>query len=174
MSLKRVSQRHGYSRICLMRRGRPVCSICDRPLNVRFHRRGQSEREPTVICVADSFCGQTLMQKRISRSSALFNSRRSASKGRPRCGDCRHRCRVPTEKSGLREGDVIQEVNKQPVKSAKDLLAISKRLKPNEKILMRVYSQGRSGYVAWNQNSGIAVASAVLSGDLICCENPMR
>jgi hypothetical protein len=41
-----------------------------------------------------------------------------------------------------------QEVNKHPVKSAKDLLAISKKLKPNEKILMRVYSQGRSGYVA--------------------------
>jgi serine protease Do len=51
-------------------------------------------------------------------------------------------------KSGLREGDVIQEVNKQPVKSAKDLLAISRKLKPNEKILMRVYSQGRSGYIA--------------------------
>ena len=51
-------------------------------------------------------------------------------------------------KSGLREGDVIQEVSKQPVKSAKDLLAISKKLKPSEKILMRVYSQGRSGYVA--------------------------
>ena len=54
----------------------------------------------------------------------------------------------PAAKSGLREGDVIQEVNKQPLKSAKDLLAISKKLKPNEKILMRVYSQGRSGYVA--------------------------
>src|SRR5262245_27083966 len=51
-------------------------------------------------------------------------------------------------KAGLREGDVIQEVNKQPVRSAKDLLAISKKLKPNEKILIRVYSQGRSGYVA--------------------------
>jgi serine protease Do len=54
----------------------------------------------------------------------------------------------PAAKAGLREGDVIQEVNKQPVKSAKDLLAISKKLKPNEKVLMRVYSQGRSGYVA--------------------------
>src|SRR4029077_9054263 len=54
----------------------------------------------------------------------------------------------PAAKAGLREGDVIQEVNKQPVKSAKDLGAISKRLKPNEKILIRVYSQGRSGYVA--------------------------
>ena len=51
-------------------------------------------------------------------------------------------------KAGLHEGDVIQEVNKQPVKSAKDLVAISKKLKPNEKILMRVYSQGRSSYVA--------------------------
>jgi serine protease Do len=54
----------------------------------------------------------------------------------------------PAAKAGLREGDVIQEVNKQSVKNAKDLVAISKKLKPNEKILMRVYSQGRSGYVA--------------------------
>jgi hypothetical protein len=38
--------------------------------------------------------------------------------------------------------------SKQPVKNAKDLLAISKKLKANEKILLRVYSQGRSGYVA--------------------------
>jgi serine protease Do len=54
----------------------------------------------------------------------------------------------PAGKAGLREGDVIQEVNKQPVKNAKDLVAINKKLKPNEKILIRVYSQGRSGYVA--------------------------
>src|SRR5437899_10942602 len=54
----------------------------------------------------------------------------------------------PAGKAGLREGDVIQEVNKQPVKNAKDLVASSKKLKANEKILLRVYSQGRSGYVA--------------------------
>jgi serine protease Do len=54
----------------------------------------------------------------------------------------------PAAKAGLHEGDVIQEVNKQPVKSAKELVAISKKLKPNEKILMRVYTQGRSSYVA--------------------------
>ena len=54
----------------------------------------------------------------------------------------------PAAQAGLREGDVIQEVNKQPVKNAKDLVAISKRLKPNEKILIRVWSQGRSGFVA--------------------------
>jgi serine protease Do len=60
----------------------------------------------------------------------------------------------PAAKAGLREGDVIQEVNKQPVKSAKELLAISKKLNPNEKILIRVYSQGRSGYIALGGNSG--------------------
>src|SRR6266704_2910857 len=54
----------------------------------------------------------------------------------------------PAAKAGLREGDVIQEVNKQPVRNAKDLVAISKRLKPDEKILIRVWSQGRSGFVA--------------------------
>ena len=54
----------------------------------------------------------------------------------------------PAGKAGLREGDVIQEVNKQPVRNAKDLVAISKKLKPNEKILIRVWSQGRSGFVA--------------------------
>jgi serine protease Do len=54
----------------------------------------------------------------------------------------------PAAQAGLREGDVIQEVNKQPIKNAKDLVALTKKLKPNEKILMRVWSQGRSGYVA--------------------------
>src|SRR6266480_4231452 len=38
----------------------------------------------------------------------------------------------PAAKAGLREGDVIQEVNKRPVRSAKDLVAISKKLKPTE------------------------------------------
>ena len=50
--------------------------------------------------------------------------------------------------AGLREGDVIQEVNKQPIKNPKDLVALTKKLKRNEKILMRVWSQGRSGYIA--------------------------
>jgi hypothetical protein len=33
-------------------------------------------------------------------------------------------------------------------RAGKDLLAISKKLKPDEKILIRVYGQARSGYVA--------------------------
>jgi hypothetical protein len=39
-------------------------------------------------------------------------------------------------------------VEKQPVKNAKDLVAISKKLKSNEKILIRVWSQCHSGFVA--------------------------
>ena len=58
----------------------------------------------------------------------------------------------PAGKAGLREGDIIQEVNKQPVKNAKDLVAVNRKLRPNEKILIRVYSQGRSGYVALEPN----------------------
>ena len=76
-----------------------------------------------------------------------------SSKGGSRCGNIPTLMQdSPAAKSGLREGDVIQEVNKQPVKSAKGLLAISKKLKPNDKVLMRVYSQGRSGYVALEPN----------------------
>jgi hypothetical protein len=69
---------------------------------------------------------------------------------------------------------VIQEVNKQPVKSAKDLLAISKKLKPNDKILMRVYSQGRSGYVALEAKWWDGCSVRCLSGNPICRATPMR
>src|SRR5213596_4165347 len=54
----------------------------------------------------------------------------------------------PAAKAGLREGDVIQEVTKQPVRNAQELVAIRKQLPPNEQILIRVWSQGRSGFVA--------------------------
>ncbi len=49
---------------------------------------------------------------------------------------------TPAGKVGLREGDVFHEVNKQPVHNAKDLVAASKKLNPNEKILIasRLYS----------------------------------
>ncbi len=52
--------------------------------------------------------------------------------------------------AGLRAGDVIQEVNKQQITSANQLVSIDKGLKPNQKILLRVWSHGRSGYVALN------------------------
>ena len=49
--------------------------------------------------------------------------------------------------AGLRVGDVIEEVNKQPINSARDLVAADKKLKPDQEILLRVWSQGRSGYI---------------------------
>ena len=55
---------------------------------------------------------------------------------------------APAGKAGLGEDDVIQEVNKQPVQNAKDLVAASKKLSRNETIFIRVYNQSRSGYVA--------------------------
>jgi serine protease Do len=54
----------------------------------------------------------------------------------------------PTAAAGLHEGDVIQEVNKQPAKNAKDLVALTKKLKPEQKVLLRVWSRGQSGFVA--------------------------
>lgn len=53
----------------------------------------------------------------------------------------------PAAEAGLRVGDVIEEVNKQPIKAANDLVALDKKLKPNQKTLLRVWSQGRSGYI---------------------------
>jgi serine protease Do len=50
-------------------------------------------------------------------------------------------------RAGLRVGDVIEEVNKQPINNANDLVAIDKKLKSNEKTLLRVWSQGRSGCI---------------------------
>ncbi len=49
--------------------------------------------------------------------------------------------------AGLREGDVIQEVDRKPVKSAEELASIARKLKPDQKVLLRVWSRGRSGYV---------------------------
>jgi serine protease Do len=54
--------------------------------------------------------------------------------------------------AGLRAGDVIQDVNRQPIRNAQDLVDVSKKLKPNEEILMRVWSRGSSGYVALEPN----------------------
>jgi len=54
----------------------------------------------------------------------------------------------PAAQAGLREGDVIQEVNKQHVKNAEDLVAVSKKLKPNERILMRVYRNKQGNALA--------------------------
>ena len=54
----------------------------------------------------------------------------------------------PVGQSGLRQGDVIREFNKQPVNNARDLVDLSEESTINQKILLQVWSQGKSGYVA--------------------------
>jgi S1-C subfamily serine protease len=54
----------------------------------------------------------------------------------------------PVAQAGLRQGDVVRELNKHPVKNARDLVSLSEALKPEEKLLLQVWSGGKSGYVA--------------------------
>jgi serine protease Do len=45
--------------------------------------------------------------------------------------------------AGLRAGDVILEINRQKVKSADEAIALSEKAKPNESILLVVWTPGR-------------------------------
>jgi serine protease Do len=47
--------------------------------------------------------------------------------------------------SGLREGDVIQEIQHKKVRNAEEAIAISEKLKSDQSILLRVWSGGRNG-----------------------------
>lgn len=53
----------------------------------------------------------------------------------------------PAAQAGLQEGDVIQEIDRKPVKSAEELASIVRKLKPGGKTLLRVWSRGRNGYL---------------------------
>jgi len=55
--------------------------------------------------------------------------------------------------AGLREGDIIQAINRNPVKSADEAVAASEKIK-NDKILLRVWSNGGSHFIAVNEGSG--------------------
>jgi serine protease Do len=54
--------------------------------------------------------------------------------------------------AGLREGDVIQEINRKPVKNAEEAVAASEGLKDG-KILLRVWSNGGSHFIAVNETT---------------------
>jgi serine protease Do len=49
--------------------------------------------------------------------------------------------------AGLHKGDVILEVNREPVTSSKQAVEMSEKLKKAEKVLLRVYSRGATRYV---------------------------
>ncbi len=52
----------------------------------------------------------------------------------------------PAYRDGLRQGDVVLEINRQPVRNAEEAVEASKNLK-NTRILLRVFSHGRSRYL---------------------------
>jgi len=53
---------------------------------------------------------------------------------------------TPAYDAGLRQGDVIQEINRQRIRNSEDAVAATKNLK-GKKILLRVYSQGFSRFL---------------------------
>jgi serine protease Do len=53
--------------------------------------------------------------------------------------------------AGLREGDVIQEINRKPVKDAQEAVELSEKIK-GDKILLRVWSNGGSHFIAVNES----------------------
>jgi serine protease Do len=53
----------------------------------------------------------------------------------------------PSAAAGLKRGDVILEIEKQPVSTAKQAVDLSEKLKTKKKVLLRVSSKGQSHYV---------------------------
>jgi serine protease Do len=55
--------------------------------------------------------------------------------------------------AGLREGDVIQEINRKPVKGAEDAVQLTDNVK-DKRTLLRVWSKGGSRFVVVDENKG--------------------
>ncbi len=53
----------------------------------------------------------------------------------------------PSAAAGLKTGDVIHEINRQPVTTAKQAIELSEKVKTEKKVLLRVSSKGQSRYV---------------------------
>ncbi|MDB6038109.1 MAG: peptidase, partial [Verrucomicrobiales bacterium] len=54
--------------------------------------------------------------------------------------------------AGLREGDVIEEVNRQPLTDAEQAVALSEKLKDEKSILLRIWSKGGSHYLVVDES----------------------
>lgn len=54
----------------------------------------------------------------------------------------------PSYRAGLRQGAVIQEIDHNVVENAEKAVALSNKIKKNEKVLLRVWADGKSWYVA--------------------------
>ena len=49
--------------------------------------------------------------------------------------------------AGLRQGDVVEEMNREPVKDADQAVTLSDKVEKEESVLLRIYSKGGSHYV---------------------------
>jgi serine protease Do len=57
----------------------------------------------------------------------------------------------PAYEAGLRQGDVIQEINRKPVSNAEQAVDLSEKTK-RDKVLLRVWSHGGSRYVVVDES----------------------
>lgn len=53
----------------------------------------------------------------------------------------------PSAEAGLKAGDVIHEINREPIASAKQAVDLSEKVKKEKKVLLRVSTKGNSRYV---------------------------
>jgi serine protease Do len=56
----------------------------------------------------------------------------------------------PAEQAGLQRGDVIQEVNRQPIVGVKDFEAAAAKIKKEENAVLLVNRQGSSIFIVIN------------------------
>jgi serine protease Do len=53
----------------------------------------------------------------------------------------------PSYAAGLRKGDVLHEINREPVKTAKEAVELSEKVKKDKKVLLRVSTKGASRFL---------------------------
>ncbi|HVY69690.1 MAG TPA: DegQ family serine endoprotease [Verrucomicrobiae bacterium] len=54
--------------------------------------------------------------------------------------------------AGLRPGDVIQEINRKPVRNAKDAVELSEKPSPDHQTLLRIYTHGHSDFMVVDES----------------------
>jgi serine protease Do len=60
----------------------------------------------------------------------------------------------PAEEAGLRRGDVILELDKARITSPEELKRLTGKLKPGQEVVLKVYRDGHSQYLAMNLEAG--------------------
>ena len=53
----------------------------------------------------------------------------------------------PSSAAGLRKGDVVHEINREPVTNSKEAVEMSEKVKKEKKVLLRVSTKGVSRFL---------------------------